>query len=571
MRARSKSGKKRGTVVAGGGTPTQQTVTAYPSAVSTSPVAAVQWVNSANLFADDGSLAQVNFSGGGVTSAVHVEGFGFQDDIPVGATIDAVVIEFEARHDAPVTDADARPQVSPRINSVASPGSWAGPATGMTTSLALYTADVTGHPNVDAGVAWGSTVWTRAMLIDGAFQLGVRSRNVGSGTGDHWWDFARVKVTYTTSSGPPPAVRHLLTAGTVGTTGKVTGPGIDTSAANPTEDYPEGTNVPLVPTPTGGSVFQSWQGDAAGSANPLIVGMNAPKTINASFSGTPSGDPVEAHWGSVLKQDLGTAVNGRDVWLGQSTPGYSDQHVSESVPYASDPYVQRIAETGLWTPHNAASPSTHYRRMIAPVAPPQAIYDSHVAGKHWPEDENATTRCQFQRWSSSSAFYVWTEGDHNWIVFGFRLQTPSVHLRPVAPGGGNNYFSQLVQWKVRHSNGFSEVDSFGVGTNGVKCKFDNHVTGTNYEDMIPCSLGTWHRIAIEKYWSSNASLGYYTVWGRLEGATTWSQLTPKRFISTLIPGGYGNMGFGPYHDIRLCTNNQLYHCDYRDFQVIDYV
>jgi NOL1/NOP2/fmu family ribosome biogenesis protein len=55
--------------------------------------------------------------------------------------------------------------------------------------------------------------------------------------------------------------------------------------------YNSGSTVQLKATPNTGYVFSSWSGDASGSTNPLVVTMNANKTIAANFKLAPAIGP----------------------------------------------------------------------------------------------------------------------------------------------------------------------------------------------------------------------------------------------------------------------------------------
>src|SRR5262249_30099188 len=48
--------------------------------------------------------------------------------------------------------------------------------------------------------------------------------------------------------------------------------------------YPHGSSVALTATPATGWSFTGWSGDAAGTANPLTVTMDANKAITATFT-----------------------------------------------------------------------------------------------------------------------------------------------------------------------------------------------------------------------------------------------------------------------------------------------
>ncbi|MBT5717091.1 MAG: PQQ-binding-like beta-propeller repeat protein [Opitutae bacterium] len=53
-------------------------------------------------------------------------------------------------------------------------------------------------------------------------------------------------------------------------------------------DYPLGSKVTLKAVPEDGYIFNSWSGDASGSANPLVITMNGNKTIMATFEHVPT-------------------------------------------------------------------------------------------------------------------------------------------------------------------------------------------------------------------------------------------------------------------------------------------
>jgi CSLREA domain-containing protein len=68
--------------------------------------------------------------------------------------------------------------------------------------------------------------------------------------------------------------------------------GSGTVAANPTPGpYLSGTVVTITPTPTAGWSFSGWSGDASGSANPLLLTMDAAKSVTATFVPTPQTGP----------------------------------------------------------------------------------------------------------------------------------------------------------------------------------------------------------------------------------------------------------------------------------------
>jgi hypothetical protein len=79
------------------------------------------------------------------------------------------------------------------------------------------------------------------------------------------------------------AVTYTLSVATQGAgTGTV-------SVDPPTGPYAAGTIVTLTPVPGAGSVFGGWSGDATGSANPLLLVVDADKAVSATFNTTGGG------------------------------------------------------------------------------------------------------------------------------------------------------------------------------------------------------------------------------------------------------------------------------------------
>jgi len=65
-----------------------------------------------------------------------------------------------------------------------------------------------------------------------------------------------------------------------------------TVSKNPDQlTYVSGSNVVLTPTPNPGYTFDSWSGDATGSAVPLTVNMNANKNITANYTAAQANGP----------------------------------------------------------------------------------------------------------------------------------------------------------------------------------------------------------------------------------------------------------------------------------------
>ncbi|AUC13900.1 hypothetical protein BTO06_01460 [Tenacibaculum sp. SZ-18] len=113
--------------------------------------------------------------------------------------------------------------------------------------------------------------------------------------------------------------------------------GIVTTNPNPTNGtYDDGTSVTLTATPDAGYEFVEWSGDASGTTNPLIITMDADKTITATFAPIQRTLTITAIDGSVTTSpnpvngtyDQGTVVTltavpdsgfSFDAWSGDAT------------------------------------------------------------------------------------------------------------------------------------------------------------------------------------------------------------------------------------------------------------
>ncbi len=85
---------------------------------------------------------------------------------------------------------------------------------------------------------------------------------------------------------PPPLCYTLTTTAAPGGTGTV-GRNPSPTCNNNTQ-YPEGTLVTLTANPNGGYYFANWSGDGSGATNPIVVTMNANKSVTANFTQTPT-------------------------------------------------------------------------------------------------------------------------------------------------------------------------------------------------------------------------------------------------------------------------------------------
>ena len=81
--------------------------------------------------------------------------------------------------------------------------------------------------------------------------------------------------------------------------------------------YPHGDDVTLTATASAGWTFTGWSGDAGGSANPLVVTMDGPKNITATFTQNQyTLDVTVVGSGGVTKQpDRAQYLHGDEVTL----------------------------------------------------------------------------------------------------------------------------------------------------------------------------------------------------------------------------------------------------------------
>jgi hypothetical protein len=109
-------------------------------------------------------------------------------------------------------------------------------------------------------------------------------------TPDPSWSFTNWSGNATGSANPlsviingDKTINAVFTQGQLALVTNVTGSGSITR--NPDQaTYPSGTSVTLTAVPAAGWSFKSWSGDASGSTNPVIVLMDAGKTVNALFT-----------------------------------------------------------------------------------------------------------------------------------------------------------------------------------------------------------------------------------------------------------------------------------------------
>ena len=527
-----------------------------------------------NFFIDDDSLAVCE---GNVTSNVRLGGYNFDDYLPIDAEITGV--EIIVRNKSEGTATNPRPGASIRIDNLNSTGTNHGQDTEHTV-LQEFTWDVSDP------VAEGLVIsqYEPIHLYDGGLEITIRSAN-GAGAvidGDNSWAWAKVRVTYVGAPpGTEPITTYTLTVSMSGNgSGKITSPpGLDTSLGVSAADYPQGTIVPVTVHPDPGSTFLGWTGDYEGNENPIDVLMDDDKLVDAEVNEPPPSDVIGTHAGPPVVSDFAESEDYMQIWRAVSNVFSDGSDIGNA---EDDPYVEVRSGDGDWRiPQGQSEPNDSYRRLIAPEPPTQSIYDKTVHDYDVPaEQAAANTRNHLFRWTSQSSLAapipVMREGSRIFEFVSFRLQSPSVLAYPLSTGGGNTRSTQLIQWKCRSDSLTDVVYSLGVQNNGIRL---NHNTtavvggsGPNIYDLIPCSLDTWHRIALEVRWSSDPGIGYYRLWGQFDAATDWTEYTPQRFGANLIDHSskYANCGIGPYSKMSLLVGGD-YYCDYANFQICNYI
>lgn len=172
------------------------TVTRYPS---TDTAVSGTWTAPTAVQADDNTLATVaSAATKNVDAGIREQGdFGFDGQIPAGATINTVTLEVEQM--VSTTLGIANQSVLARVGGV---DGTAQVDTAEPTTITARTYSVT-RP--------GGGSWTRADLLDGTFATRIRGFNGNSATAiTYSWDYVRVTVNYTN---PTSAVFRARRAG----------------------------------------------------------------------------------------------------------------------------------------------------------------------------------------------------------------------------------------------------------------------------------------------------------------------------------------------------------------------
>lgn len=157
------------------------TTTRYATSAS-----GTSWTTPTNANADDGSYATYTIAAKNTTGNENtLSSFGFDGDIPSGATINSVQLEVE--HKVSTTGGIANLECAVAISSTT--GTW-------NTDSAEPTTDTQRTYSGQTRPGGGS--WTRDDLLDGTFTVRLRARSGNNATSvTYSWDYARVTVDYT--------------------------------------------------------------------------------------------------------------------------------------------------------------------------------------------------------------------------------------------------------------------------------------------------------------------------------------------------------------------------------------
>lgn len=286
---------------------------------------------------------------------------------------------------------------------------------------------------------------------------------------------------------------------------------------------------------------------------------------------TPGDDPLLGHLGAVIVED-DMAPNPRPVW-GDATTPYQDSgrgRGGAAIDPARDPFVLLEPSRFPFVPHGRSAIDPQMRTLISPDPPPQSIYDEGVH-KYAPGDPNAQTRTQLEQWSWTNpdgTFWFGREGDHVAVLVPFLLDPVMSIKNPMAQGGGNTKYTQLVQFKAEDPGAGNDVTfAMFAAANGVKSSPTFTGSGLDFWDPVPCKLGAPQLLAIEMLVSASATKGGYRLYGKIDGVQQFKTLSPWRPGPLIHPDRPLNMGIGPYSKCAL-IEGRGYKCSYGRVQVV---
>jgi hypothetical protein len=173
----------------------------------------------------------------------------------------------------------------------------AGPQTLTVTAAGTGAGSVTGTgitcpSDCGESYAYGTNVTLTATATSPSTFAGWSGDGTCTGTATTCGPFAMTSARAVTATfDPPPAQTLNVTVAGTGTGGVTDGAEGDIScsegnAGTCTDTYPLGTLVTLTATPTGGSSFDGWSGEASacGTTNPCDVTLDEQRDVTATFS-----------------------------------------------------------------------------------------------------------------------------------------------------------------------------------------------------------------------------------------------------------------------------------------------
>lgn len=192
-------------------------------------------------------------------------------------------------------------------------------------STYIYKVNVTSSANPSKPATYSFKMWDATQPEPTNWDIVSEGSNGEPRNGSillvaHHTDASFGNVSVTLNSVEP---KPELTLGTMGT-------GTGTVAPNPqTATYRFGEDVVLTASPTGGSTFGGWQGDASGVANPTTIEMFGDRSVKALFMNPNIQTPISDDFnGCGLNDQLWTFVNP----LGDATLTMNGAQAEISVP-----------------------------------------------------------------------------------------------------------------------------------------------------------------------------------------------------------------------------------------------
>ncbi len=325
---------------------------------------------------------------------------------------------------------------------------------------------------------------------------------------------------------------YLLTVAKAGTgAGSVASnpPGIN-CGADCSESYTNGTSVTLTATPAAGSTFDGWSGACSG-AGACTVTMNMAKSVNATFSTSPSGPLRVAGLNSAGQIYYTTNLT---AWV--NIPGQLSQLVTGHFNGDSQTDLAGVASNGsIWYSTNRST----WTQIPGQLS---QLVTGHFNGDS--QTDLAGVASNGSIWYSTNRS-TWTQipGQLSQLVTGHFNGDSQTDLAGVASNGSIWYSTnrstwtqipgQLSQLVTGDFNGDSQTDLAGVASNGSIWYSTNRSTWTQIPGQLS-QLVTGHFNGDSQTdlagVASNGSIWYST------NRSTWTQIPGQ--LSQLVTGHF---------------------------------